>query len=103
MPCWEEVVALLVVPRAALLAPQRHDLDEDRPWAKARQRHRVEPQPGELMVEDVLDTGPRANWSPDTRAPLGAFVKAAIYVLTIVGWALSLLAVAAFSGLVRSH
>ncbi len=50
-----------------------------------------------------LDTQQRANWSPDTRTPFGRFVKGFSHFVTVAGWALSLLAVAAFSGLARSR
>jgi len=50
----------------------------------------------------ALDTGQRAYWSPDTRDPFGRKVKQFTYFSTIAGWALSLLAVAGFTGLVRS-
>lgn len=50
----------------------------------------------------ALDTGQRAYWSPDTRDPFGRIVKQFTYFSTIAGWALSLLAVAGFTGLVRS-
>jgi hypothetical protein len=51
----------------------------------------------------ALDSGQRDYWSADTRTSFGAFVKGFTYLLTIAGWALSLLAVAAFSGIVRSR
>lgn len=49
----------------------------------------------------ALDTGQRTYWSPDTRHPFGRVLKNVTYAITIAGWALSLLAVAAFSGIVR--
>ncbi len=58
-----------------------------------------------LSLDTILpavDTGQSAAWSPDVRSPVGYAVKAAGYVLTLLGWALSLLAVAGFSGIVRS-
>ena len=51
----------------------------------------------------ALDTGQADSWAPDVRHPMGYGAKAFGYVLTVVGWALSLLAVAGFSGLVRSR
>ena len=44
----------------------------------------------------------QANWTPDTNHPLGLWARAALYLSIILGWALSLLAVAGFSGLVKS-
>ena len=51
----------------------------------------------------ALDTGQRDYWAPDVRFTLGWVAKWFSYFLTIAGWGLSLLAVAAFSGLVRSR
>lgn len=54
-------------------------------------------------VLPALETGQAAAWTPDVRHPTGYAAKAFGYVLTVVGWALSLLAVAGFSGLVRAR
>ena len=51
----------------------------------------------------AVDTGQRGFWSPDTRTPVGAVVKGVVYLLTLSGWVLGLLAVAGVSGLVRSR
>jgi hypothetical protein len=51
----------------------------------------------------AVDTGQRGFWSPDTRTPVGAAAKGAVYLLTMSGWVLGLLAVAGVSGLVRSR
>jgi hypothetical protein len=51
----------------------------------------------------AVDTGQRGFWSPDTRSPVGWLAKGVVYLLTMSGWVLGLLAVAAFSGLVRSR
>jgi uncharacterized protein YjbI with pentapeptide repeats len=51
----------------------------------------------------AVDTGQRSFWSPDTRTRVGAFAKGVVYLLTISGWVLGLLAVAGVSGLVRSR
>jgi hypothetical protein len=51
----------------------------------------------------ALDTGQATAWVPDVRHPAGYAAKAFTYLLTVVGWALSLLAVAGFSGLVRAR
>jgi hypothetical protein len=51
----------------------------------------------------AVDAGQASAWSPDTRHAFGTFAKAWVYGLTLVGWALSLLAVAGFSGIVRSR
>jgi hypothetical protein len=51
----------------------------------------------------AVETGQRDFWSPDTRTAVGAFAKGVVYLLTMSGWVLGLLAVAAFSGLVRSR
>ncbi len=49
----------------------------------------------------ALDTGQQAYWAPDTRTAWGYAGKAYGYFLTAAGWALSLLAVAGFSGIVK--
>jgi len=49
----------------------------------------------------VVETGQRDFWSPDTRTPLGNLGKWYLYFQTLAGWALSLLAVAGFSGIVK--
>jgi hypothetical protein len=50
-----------------------------------------------------LETGQRDYWSPDTRTALGSAGKWFLYFQTLAGWALSLLAVAGFSGIVKSR
>lgn len=50
----------------------------------------------------VLDMGQRAFWRPNPWQPGGRIALAYFYFQSIVGWALSLLAVAGFSGLVKS-
>jgi hypothetical protein len=49
-----------------------------------------------------LGTGQKDTWSPDTRVPLGYWGKVFIYFQTLAGLALGLLAVAGFSGIVKS-
>jgi hypothetical protein len=51
----------------------------------------------------VLEIGQRSYWRADTTQPWGTFTIAYYYFESVVGWALSLLAVAGFSGLVRSE
>ncbi|MCO5063888.1 MAG: hypothetical protein M9924_05660 [Rhizobiaceae bacterium] len=50
----------------------------------------------------VLEMGQKEYWRPNPPEPGGAFTIAYFYFQSIVGWALSLLAVAGFSGLVKS-
>jgi hypothetical protein len=50
-----------------------------------------------------LETGQRDYWSPDTRTALGSAGKWFLYFQILAGWALSLLAVAGFSGIVKSR
>lgn len=50
----------------------------------------------------VLEIGQKAYWRPDPSKPTGPFALNYFYVQAMVGWALSLLAVAGFSGLVKS-
>jgi uncharacterized protein YjbI with pentapeptide repeats len=51
----------------------------------------------------VLDIGQRSFWRPDPAQPGGRRALFYYYFQSIVGWALSLLAVAGFSGLVKSN
>jgi len=53
-------------------------------------------------VLPALETGQQDYWAPDTRTAWGYAGKAFGYFLTLAGWALSLLAVAGFSGIVKS-
>ncbi|WP_332684303.1 hypothetical protein [Bosea sp. (in: a-proteobacteria)] len=50
----------------------------------------------------VLDMGQKAFWRPNPTKPGGGLAIGYFYFQSIVGWALSLLAVAGFSGLVKS-
>ncbi|MFM8746651.1 MAG: hypothetical protein ACKOED_08300 [Aestuariivirga sp.] len=51
----------------------------------------------------VLEIGQKSYWRPDPDKPWGAAVMAYYYFQALVGWALSLLAIAGFSGLVRTQ
>lgn len=51
----------------------------------------------------VLEIGQKAYWRPAPSKPRGPCPLNDFYFQTIVGWALSLLAVAGFSGLVKSR
>ena len=50
----------------------------------------------------VLDMGQRSYWRPNPTKPGGRVAINYFYFHSVVGWALSLLAVAGFSGLVKS-
>lgn len=50
----------------------------------------------------VLDLGQLAFWRPNPTKPGGRIAISCFYLPSVVGWALSPLAVAAFSGLVTS-
>ncbi len=50
-----------------------------------------------------LGSGQKDYWSPDTRVAAGYFGKWFMYIQTIAGLALGLLAVAGFSGIVKSN
>jgi len=50
----------------------------------------------------VMEIGQKEYWRPDPSKPRGTFILNYYYLQSIVGWALSLLAVAGFSGLVKS-
>lgn len=51
----------------------------------------------------VLEVGQKAYWRPDSSQPGGGTVMVFFYFQSLIGWALSLLAVAGFSGLVKSR
>jgi hypothetical protein len=51
----------------------------------------------------VLEIGQKEYWRPDTSKRWGSLAMAFFYIQANVGWALSLLAIAGFSGLVRSR
>ncbi|MBK5928607.1 hypothetical protein [Rhodobaculum claviforme] len=49
----------------------------------------------------VFEAGQQDFWLPDSRHPVGFAGRIFVYLLTMAGWALSLLAVAGFSGIVK--
>jgi hypothetical protein len=51
----------------------------------------------------VASIGQREYWRPDSMKPNGTFSLRYFFFQSVIGWALSLLAVAGFSGLVKSH
>lgn len=51
----------------------------------------------------VASIGQKDYWRPDSRKPNGTFTLKYYFLQSIIGWALSLLAVAGFSGLVKSQ
>ncbi|TCL74579.1 hypothetical protein [Rhizobium sp. BK251] len=50
----------------------------------------------------VLSIGQKEYWRPDSMKPNGTFTLKYYFLQSVIGWALSLLAVAGFSGLVKS-
>ena len=50
----------------------------------------------------VMEIGQKQYWRPDPSQPHGTLTLNCYYFMSIIGWALSLLAVAGFSGLVKS-
>jgi hypothetical protein len=50
----------------------------------------------------VMEIGQKQYWRPDPSKPNGTLTLNYYYFLSVIGWALSLLAVAGFSGLVKS-
>jgi hypothetical protein len=51
----------------------------------------------------VLEIGQKSYWRPDPDQPWGAAVMGYYYFQALIGWVLSLLAIAGFSGLVRTN
>ncbi len=90
--------------RAGLAAPDQSQLAcfLDQPEAGAFPRFSAWMFSLDALIPG-LETGQRSYWSPDTRQPLGAAGKYFEYVQAIAGWALGLLAVAGFSGIVKSR
>jgi hypothetical protein len=50
----------------------------------------------------VMEIGQKLYWRPDPSKPRGVLTLNYYYFLSVIGWTLSLLAVAGFSGLVKS-
>jgi hypothetical protein len=50
----------------------------------------------------VMEIGQKLYWRPDPSKPRGVPTLNYYYFLSVIGWTLSLLAVAGFSGLVKS-
>jgi hypothetical protein len=50
----------------------------------------------------VMEIGQKQYWRPDPSKRNGTLTLNYYYFLSVIGWALSLLAVAGFSGLVKS-
>ena len=50
----------------------------------------------------VLELDQKAYWRPNPPKPGGRLAIAYFYIQSVLGWTLSLLAVAGFSGLVKS-
>ncbi|MEM9010350.1 MAG: hypothetical protein AAGE18_03930 [Pseudomonadota bacterium] len=50
----------------------------------------------------IVNFGMQSHWTPDEDTALGAWARVYLWVHIVLGWALSLLAVAGFSGLVKS-
>lgn len=51
----------------------------------------------------VLEAGQKDFWRPDPAKPYGDLILAYFYFQAVIGWALSLLAVAGFSGLIKTQ
>ena len=51
----------------------------------------------------VLSIGQKDYWRPNSMKPGGGFALRYFFFHSIIGWALGLLAVAGFSGLVKSR
>jgi hypothetical protein len=51
----------------------------------------------------VLSIGQKDYWRPDSAKPTGAFALRYYFFQSVIGWALGLLAVAGFSGMVKSR
>lgn len=54
------------------------------------------------VILPVMEIGQKQYWRPDPTKPGGGAVLNYYYFLSVIGWALSLLAIAGFSGLVKT-
>ncbi|MFN7267993.1 MAG: hypothetical protein ACK5UA_03195 [Cereibacter sp.] len=88
--------------RSGLAKPGQTQLRcfHDQPESAAYPKHNALMLSVDTLIP-VMETGQRDFWSPDTRTPLGRAGKSFLYFQTLAGWALSLLAVAGFSGIVK--
>ncbi|MBL8580855.1 MAG: hypothetical protein JNL61_01340 [Rhizobiaceae bacterium] len=72
-------------------------------WEAASYPELVPPMYSLDTLLPVLDMDQKSYWRPDPSKPYGRMVLAYFYFQSVIGWALSLLAVAGFSGLVKSR
>ncbi len=95
---------LVAIPQAAgLAAPGQTQLDCFRQRWEASSYPAFSPWMYSLdTLLPVLDMGQRDFWRPNPSKPGGRIAITYFYFQSVIGWALSLLAVAGFSGLVKS-
>ena len=107
--CGTEAPAALFVPslgteRAGLAAPGQSQLACYRAQPEAAS---FPPFNTWMYSLDVLlpamEIGQQTHWSPDVRKPWGSAGRGFLYLPVIMGWVLSLLAVAGFSGIVKTR
>ncbi len=90
--------------RAGLAAPGQKQLAcyRAQPEAQAFPKFNAAMLSADAIIPG-LGTGSKDYWSPDTRVPLGYAGKWYMYFQTLAGLGLGLLAVAGFSGIVKSN
>ncbi|MGF1501165.1 MAG: hypothetical protein ACFBSD_05045 [Paracoccaceae bacterium] len=90
-------------PVKGLRGPRQTQLDcfLERPEAAGYPRYNSFIYAADVLLP-IVEIEQQANWVPDPRHRAGWWAKAAVYFSVLAGWALSLLAVAGFSGLVKS-
>ncbi|NGO54988.1 hypothetical protein [Allomesorhizobium camelthorni] len=96
MPTAGQVIAGRALPGQTQLAcflsqPEASSYPEFNPWMFSLD-----------ALLPVMEIGQKEYWRPDPSKPKGTFILNYYYLQSVVGWALSLLAVAGFSGLVKS-
>jgi hypothetical protein len=94
----------LGIERSGLAAPDQSQLACYRSQPEASAYPKFNPL---MLSADAtiigLGSGQKDYWSPDTRVPIGYIGKWLMYFQTVAGLALGLLAVAGFSGIVKSN
>jgi hypothetical protein len=100
----EHVIPGATQPMRGRAAPGQSQLDCFRAQHEASSYPAFNPWMYSLdVLFQVIDLDQKAFWRPDPAQPWGVMAVNYFYFQTIVGWFLTLLAVAGFSGLVRSR
>jgi len=103
-PSEERVLLAMQQPMAGRALPGQSQLDCYRSQLEAASYPRFNAWMYSLdTLFPVLEIDQKNAWRPDPNKPWGRMAIAYFYLQSVVGWALSLLAVAGFSGVVKSR